>query len=132
MRKGVSALVQQQALQKAWTSDAGIAGFRGMAEYDWDFNAAGYGRLRLTDNVGQLLRAVLMTPAKEAEPMADADSMQEPVAVRQSLPAARVVPDATPDLVPKTVTPETVATNLDKPSEPDAPIVRRHGSAKPG
>ncbi len=111
LRKGVSALVQQQALQKAWTSDAAIAGFRGMADYDWDFNAVGYGRLRVTDNVGQLLRAVLSPP----EPEAAAPGVPEPEIVRQSVPIAPVV--AAADAI------ETV--------EPEAPVVQRHGSAKP-
>jgi hypothetical protein len=112
LRKGVSALVQQQALQKAWTSDAGIAGFRGMAEYDWDFNAVGYGRLRVTDNVGQLLRAVLSQPEAESLPETVAP---EPVLVRQSLPVEPVVAAAEPV--------EAV--------EPETPAARRHGSAKP-
>lgn len=113
LRKGVSALVQQQALQKAWTSDAVVAGFRGMAEYDWDFNAVGYGRLRVTDNVGDLLRAVLSPP--EAEPVVEAPVVLEPVIVRQSVPAEPVIVAAEPI--------EAV--------EPEAPVARRHGSAKP-
>jgi hypothetical protein len=113
LRKGVSALMQQQALQKAWTSDAVIAGFRGMADYDWDFNAVGYGRLRVTDNVGQLLRAVLSQP--EAEPVPDAPAALEPIIVRQSLPADPVVAASEPI--------ET--------GETERPVARRHGSAKP-
>jgi hypothetical protein len=102
LRKGVSALVQQQALQKAWTSDAGISGFRGMAEYDWDFNAVGYGRLRMTDNVGELLRAVLLP---EPEPALEAPAASAPVIVRQSPPVDAV--------------------------DTEQPVARRHGSAKP-
>jgi hypothetical protein len=113
LRKGVSALVQQQALQKAWTSDAAVAGFRGMAEYDWDFNAVGYGRLRVTDNVGQLLRAVLSQPA--ADPSPEPAVVPDPVLVRQSPPVEPVV----------------VATEPVEGIEAEVPVVRRHGSAKP-
>ncbi|WP_431854155.1 DUF3306 domain-containing protein [Azospirillum sp.] len=46
------------ALRRAWVSDPAIANFRGFAEYDWDCNAPGYGALRATDTVADLLNAV--------------------------------------------------------------------------
>ena len=133
VQKGVAAAVQQAALQRAWTSDTGIAGFRGMAEYDWDFNAVGYGRLAAGDNVAKLLRAVLSPaldepePAKtlgaprpaqpgETDPVASADS--SPVRVTADLPPPAVTPPAAP--------PEAVAAAV----EPSA-LPARHGSARP-
>lgn len=131
LQAGVSAAVQAQALRRAWASDAAIAGFRGMADYDWDFNAAGYGRLRASDDVASLLKAVLdgapgAVPADPA-PVAAPDALPagEPPTVRLSA----VVPD----------TPE-------EPASPDPPVAdeggagpdagrpapaRRHGSAMP-
>lgn len=75
LQNGVSAEVQRLALQRAWQSDERIAGFRGMAEYAWDFNAPGYGRLSATDDVAKLLDAVLTPPEdppETAEPVAPA------------------------------------------------------------
>lgn len=58
--------VARLALRRAWVSDPAIAGFRGFAEYDWDFNAPGYGALRATDKVADLLNAVFGdTPDEE-------------------------------------------------------------------
>ncbi|WP_353860103.1 DUF3306 domain-containing protein [Azospirillum formosense] len=47
--------LKRLALRKAWTSDPVIAGFRGFAEYDWDCNAPGYGKLLPTDRIADLL-----------------------------------------------------------------------------
>ncbi len=47
--------LKRLALRKAWTSDPVIAGFRGFAEYDWDCNAPGYGKLLATDRIADLL-----------------------------------------------------------------------------
>ncbi|NUB33642.1 DUF3306 domain-containing protein [Azospirillum brasilense] len=47
--------LKRLALRKAWTSDPVIAGFRGFAEYDWDCNAPGYGKLLDTDRIADLL-----------------------------------------------------------------------------
>jgi hypothetical protein len=142
LQKGVSALVQQQALQKAWTSDAGIAAFRGMAEYDWDFNAVGYGRLRVTDDVGQLLRAVLSVPEPAPPGAAPAAEAPEPVVVRQSPPAAPLVASAGPDMpahtVPEPTAPDRTAAEqpvsqqtVPQQTGPQQTGPQRHGSAKP-
>ena len=120
LQKSVTAAVQAQALHKAWTSDAAIASFRGMADYDWDFNATGYGRLWAADNVPKLLEAVLgpvdPTPAAET-PSAEAPPTErpDPPSVRQSAPEPAVasVPDP-------------------EPEQPiDSPPSRRHGRAIP-
>jgi len=63
------------ALRRAWVSDPAIANFRGFAEYDWDCNAPGYGALRATDKVADLLNAVFgdtPEPPPEAEAIAAA------------------------------------------------------------
>jgi len=69
LQKGVSAEIQHRALQQAWRSDKTIAGFRGMAEYAWDFNAPEYGRLWAADDVAKLVHAVISQPA--ADPPAE-------------------------------------------------------------
>lgn len=69
LAKGVPEEVKRLALRKAWTSDPAIAGFRGFGEYDWDYNAPGYGALRATDDLAKLVDAVLKPPPEpEAGP----------------------------------------------------------------
>jgi hypothetical protein len=113
LRAGVSAALQTRALQVAWSSDPAIAGFRGMAEYDWDFNAVGYGRLAAGDNVATMLRA-LIEPRAEPEPEAE--------------PAALVAEAAPIEALPEP--PEEARPEQAEP-EPPAPRVRRHGGALP-
>ena len=115
LRAGVTATVQQLALRRAWESDERIAGFRGMAEYAWDFNAPSYGRLWPTDDVAQLLRAVLEPPAEDP-----------PTALE---PAVAEAPDAGPDVL------ASGQAEPGLPSEtealPETGGTRRHGSALP-
>ncbi len=67
LRPDVPAELRREALRKAWTSDPVIAGFRGFAEYDWDYNAPGYGALLPTDDIARLLDAVLPDEKREEE-----------------------------------------------------------------
>ncbi len=67
LRPDVPAELRRQALRKAWASDPVIAGFRGFAEYDWDYNAPGYGALLPTDDIARLLDAVLPDEKREEE-----------------------------------------------------------------
>ncbi|MGR0184542.1 DUF3306 domain-containing protein [Azospirillum aestuarii] len=62
--------LKRLALRKAWTSDPVIAGFRGFAEYDWDCNAPGYGKLLATDRIADLLDRIATDekPPEEEKP----------------------------------------------------------------
>ncbi|MBK1838263.1 DUF3306 domain-containing protein [Azospirillum sp. YIM B02556] len=73
LRRDVPADLRRQALRKAWASDPVIAGFRGFAEYDWDYNAPGYGALRPTDDIARLLNAVLPDERREDEEAVEAE-----------------------------------------------------------
>jgi hypothetical protein len=82
LRRDVPEELRRQALRKAWASDPAIAGFRGFAEYDWDYNAPGYGALRPTDDIARLLDAVLPDEKREEEEVEEeeevvADSQEE-------------------------------------------------------
>ncbi len=68
LQQGVAAELQRRALAVAWRSDAAITEFRGMADYDWDFNAPTYGRLWASDDAAKLLAAVMTPPAVEPLP----------------------------------------------------------------
>ena len=121
LQQGVPAAVQQLALRRAWTSDAAIAGFRGMADYDWDFNAPNYGALWPTDDVAKLIQAVIAPPAPEPG-MAPAEA--PPVVVQAPAPlmleAATVAADGQAD---------AGQPDQEAAAVPAAP--RRHGSALP-
>ncbi len=125
---GVSAAMQTQALQIAWRSDAAIAAFRGMAEYDWDFNAAGYGRLAATDDVAAMLRGIAgvldRLPEDEEAVTAEVAEIAEDELVAGSVRLSAVAPTTIPDTpVPPPVEADT---------EPAARVAtRRHGGALP-
>lgn len=124
LQKGVAAAVQRRALQRAWESDAVIAGFRGMADYDWDFNAPTYGRLWATDNVPELLRAVLASPpAREVDPEPDAEPD----------PSAPPPPEFGPshELSALLATAPAAAPAAGMEDSAAEPLPRRHGSALP-
>ncbi|QCO03639.1 DUF3306 domain-containing protein [Azospirillum argentinense] len=74
--------LKRLALRKAWTSDPVIAGFRGFAEYDWDCNAPGYGKLLATDRIADLLDRIATDekPPEEEKPeevVADTNKSEE-------------------------------------------------------
>ncbi|HYH20791.1 MAG TPA: DUF3306 domain-containing protein [Azospirillum sp.] len=69
--------VKRLALRKAWVSDPKIAEFRGFGEYDWDFNAPGYGQLLPTDDVRRLVEAVFRD-APDPPPEAGQEPLPEP------------------------------------------------------
>lgn len=72
LRREVPADLRREALRRAWVSDPVIVGFRGFAEYDWDYNAPGYGALRPTDDIARLLNAVLPDEKQEEEEAVEA------------------------------------------------------------
>jgi Protein of unknown function (DUF3306) len=69
---GVPASLRRLALRKAWSSNPRIAGFRGFADYDWDCNAPGYGRLLPLDDVEKLCAAILRRPESDEAAAASA------------------------------------------------------------
>ncbi|WP_114394815.1 DUF3306 domain-containing protein [Oleisolibacter albus] len=61
LRKGVPTALKNAALRKLWAADPAIANYRTFAEYDWDFNAPGYGQLLPTDDVKKAVDALFKT-----------------------------------------------------------------------
>jgi hypothetical protein len=101
LRLGVPETLRCEALRKAWSSDPAISGFRGFADYDWDCNAPGYGRLLACDDVERLCRAVLGEPPPEqreqppagtgsADPAASPELVAEAGSPEEAPPAAEV------------------------------------------
>lgn len=84
--------LRRAALRKAWTSDPKITGFKTFAEYDWDFNAPGYGALRATDDAAAFVKALFrhLDPVPPDDPTAtEAEAGPEPGPERP--------PEAAPD-----------------------------------
>lgn len=59
LRKGVPRALRTAALRKLWLSDPAIRNYKTLADYDWDFNAPGYGALLPTDDIRTLVDAIL-------------------------------------------------------------------------
>jgi hypothetical protein len=60
---GVPSELTRAALRRAWACDPKIRNFVGLAEYDWDFNAAdsmaGFGPLQMTDDVRKMVAQIV-------------------------------------------------------------------------
>jgi hypothetical protein len=94
LRPGVPAELRTAALRRMWTSDPLIAGFRGLNDYDEDYNAPHF-LLTALDKIADVGER-LMAPA--SEPPAAAS---EPVAAASpETPIAPVAPEAVDDASP--------------------------------
>ena len=71
LRADVPQELRLMALRKAWVSDPVISNFRGFAEYDWDFNAPGYGRLLPTDRILDMVDSIVRDAPEQAQPAAE-------------------------------------------------------------
>jgi hypothetical protein len=69
LTSGVPAELTRAALRRAWACDPAIRNFVGLADYDWDFNAAnsitGFGPLPTTDEVGKIAANMLKPNSSE-------------------------------------------------------------------
>ena len=69
---GVPSELTRAALRRAWACDPAIRNFVGLADYDWDFNAAdsmaGFGPLKMTDDVAKMAAQILEPNRSEPRP----------------------------------------------------------------
>ena len=140
LRPGVPSALTNAALRQAWLSDPLISTFKEMADYDWDFNAPGYGALLPTDNVQALLSRVINRPEPEPAPE---PKLEEPTALAETIDAPEptkifVAPPAAADMLEAPLDSEFAAPQHDekpKDSYTNAPptLLRRprHGGALP-
>src|SRR4051812_1266970 len=119
LKPGVPRELRTLALRRAWATDPAITGYKTLADYDWDFNAPGYGALRVNDNVKELADRVFGMLKAEEEPKPDEPEVPEAVEV------AAVEVEAEPEQLPAPVE-EPVAEAV-----PEPPRRRRHGGAVP-
>jgi hypothetical protein len=119
LRRGVPEGLRNAALQKLWRTEPSVVNYVPLVEYNWDFNAPGYGALRPGDDVVKLARTVwgeVQGLANEPQPAAAPDT---------SSPA----PSAPPEISAETSAPAAPA---EAPAgTPPAPPRRRHGGALP-
>jgi hypothetical protein len=119
LKPGVPRELRTLALRRAWATDPAITGYKTLADYDWDFNAPGYGALRVTDNVKELADRVFGMLKAEEEP-----KPAEPESAEPEPPVAEVV----------AAEPEPEALSAPEPvleAAPEPPRRRRHGGAVP-
>jgi hypothetical protein len=68
---GVPSELTRAALRRAWTSDPKIRNFVGLADYDWDFNAAGsmagFGPLEIATEVRKAAEGIAVVDCTGAE-----------------------------------------------------------------
>jgi len=132
LQKNVPAGLRDAALRRAWAADPAIRDFVGLADYAWDWNVEGgvpgFGPLRITDDVAQLLRQAMgepEPPAPEPSPPARAPE-PEPLAVTSERPPPE------PQPVEQSSSPAqfNLAVSNDRPQERSR-VSRRHGGATP-
>jgi hypothetical protein len=121
LKPGVPRELRVLALRRAWATDPAITGYKTLADYDWDFNAPGYGALRVTDNVKDLAERAFGMIKAEEEPK-PAEPELEPL---EAEPPAVEVAAAEPEALPSPVEEPLVE------AAPEPPRRRRHGGAVP-
>ena len=132
LRKGVPESLRNAALQKLWRTEPSVVNYIPLVEYNWDFNAPGYGALRPTDDVVKLARAAWgqvsePSPNQEvSEEKALASAGTEPPSLALD-PARSTGPETSAepaDSAPKTGSDPPSAGTKSRPA-------RRHGGALP-
>jgi hypothetical protein len=99
---GVPPELTRAALRRAWACDPAIRNFVGLADYDWDFNAAnsiaGFGPLRMTDDAAKMAAQVL--EPKVLEPKVLEPKILEPKVLepRRTEPGPCNLPDPAPTI----------------------------------
>ncbi|UEM21811.1 DUF3306 domain-containing protein [Skermanella mucosa] len=141
LKPGVPRELRTLALRRAWVTDPAITGYKTLADYDWDFNAPGYGALRVTDDVADLARRAfgLLDPEEKSDPKPQPEVPQPEVPE----PEIREPPDHPAESVPaiaEAPAQPTAPSGLPREAEPEpeppaaergGPRRRRHGGAVP-
>jgi hypothetical protein len=123
LKPGVPRELRTLALRRAWATDPAITGYKTLADYDWDFNAPGYGALRVTDNVKELADRVFGMLKAEEEPKLDEPEVPEAEVSAVEVADVEVEPE-----------PERLSAPVEEPvaeAAPEPPRRRRHGGAVP-
>lgn len=135
LQRGVPKALRQAALRRWWAADPSIRDFKELADYDWDFNAPGYGDLLPGDDpqaVAEKLFEAMRRRVADDDVAPRSDPPQcPPVAAAVADPRA----DDTAAIAGETPAPSSVSSAVDPGAvENDASRRRRrrrHGSAMP-
>ncbi|EWY41369.1 hypothetical protein N825_27985 [Skermanella stibiiresistens SB22] len=120
------------ALRRAWVTDPAITSYKTLADYDWDFNAPGYGALRVTDDVVDLAKRVFGMIEPEEKPAAEADAEPEaPVPDPDAAGDPEIRPAIAEALPEPALGMEPVIQDEPVVAEPQPAKRRRHGRAMP-
>jgi Protein of unknown function (DUF3306) len=122
----VPAEMQREALRRAWLTDPQIRNFREMADYDWDFNAPGYGALLPTDNVAELAGRIFSELEKTREKLPDGETPTDSVPTEAPAPAP---PEGEPSTAPDLAAGGGDPAASDLPREGPGRV--KHGGARP-
>lgn len=125
LKPGVPRELRTMALRRAWATDPAITGYKTLADYDWDFNAPGYGALRVTDNVKDLADRVFGMLKAEDEPES------KPEHGGPEVPEAEAAAVETADVAVEPAQLPAPAEESVAEAAPEPPRRRRHGGAVP-
>ncbi len=155
---GVPPELTRAALRRAWASDPKIRNFVGLADYDWDFNAAGsmagFGPLQMIDDVGKMAARIVQPDRAETETcnVLDPSSPPEQIAGETGSDGDHPAPTESHDQakpnrdepINKIGTsphldelthdgrgPAAVQYETEEPDKPRSPVKRQHGGALP-
>jgi hypothetical protein len=78
LREGVPSELRLAALRRAWRLDPAIAAHRPLVDYNWNFNAGGYGSLRAADDPARLIEALFGHLRKASENGSPEERMDNP------------------------------------------------------
>ena len=138
LQKGVPKALKQAAMRRLWSADPAIREFREVADYDWDFNAPGYGALLPHDDPKALAEKLVaaMRRARGVTEQPEPASGNEPALAETRLAQPEPVePDATrPTAAPLRRDAPLLSTEPAAAAPPEAQPPRRrrrHGAATP-
>jgi len=141
LQAGVPEGLRQEALRKLWRIEPSVVNYKALVEYNWDFNAPGYGALLPTDDVAKMLRQVLsgaiprddetLPPEQGAEETAR-ETAQAPETEPPPLPSPEHESDRPLAEISEAPVPDPAGVSRpEEVSEAEARPRRRHGGALP-
>jgi hypothetical protein len=131
LKKGVPPAMRAAALRKLWLVEPSVVNYQALVEYNWDFNAPGYGELLPTDDIAQMAQRVFSGFSQDPKPEDQPPAAAGDEAVPQALPAPQEEAVATVPAAEPAIEAEAVVDAAPQP-EPVMPSPRRrHGGALP-
>ena len=135
LQRGVPKALRQAALRRLWSVDPKVRAFREVADYDWDFNAPGYGALLPGDDPKAVAEKLFQAMRRQVAERVQAPGSSPPArASADGAEAADAPPPAVAAPPPPAVAAPSARAPVDHPSvEPETERAprRRHGKAIP-